>query len=329
MTAIKKLLIVSVLLLGYTNCPAQRTYKANSVLATGNWYRFAVSAPGVYKIDLPFLASLGINGPVNASQVRIFGNGGGMLPEASGEKPIDDLQENSIMVVDGGDGILNGSDYLLFFATGPHQWVKDSINQTFSHKKNIYSERAFYYITVGGTGLRIPTQQSTPQAGTTVNSFSERFFHELDTVNFLASGKEWYGEEFSGAPGRTLVRTFSLPYQDWLPQQASMVTNVAARSVNVPSRFALRINNLDLAQMNVPQISPAQYDLFAQEAWRMDQFLSPGGSTTITFTYVPGSFNSQGWLNWFEYFGRRPLTLSQGSQTLFRDWNSVGSGAVE
>src|SRR5689334_25168915 len=46
-----------------------------------------------------------------------------------------------ILVVDGGDGILNGSDYILFYANGPDEWLKDSVNKKFIHKKNLYRDR--------------------------------------------------------------------------------------------------------------------------------------------------------------------------------------------
>ena len=44
----------------------------------------------------------------------------------------------------------------------------------------------------------------------------------------------------------------------------------------------------------------------------------------ISYTYVPGSFNAQGWLNWFEIFTRRNISLNGIDQLLFRDWLSVG-----
>ena len=44
---------------------AQRVYTDNSVLSTGNWYRIAVSAPGVYKVDAAFLNNLGIQGTIS------------------------------------------------------------------------------------------------------------------------------------------------------------------------------------------------------------------------------------------------------------------------
>lgn len=321
--------MLSVLALLFDPVLAQRTYKPNSVLASGNWFKISVAENGVYKIDVPFLNSIGISGNIPSNEVRVFGNGGGMLPEANAEKPIDDLAENAIVVLDGGDGTLNGSDYILFYAQGPDHWIKDSVNRRFSHKKNIYSDKAYYYLSVGGNGLRIPTQSGNPLPGIAVTSFDERYFHELDTVNFLGSGKEWYGEEFSSFPGRSLTKTFSLPFNDWLPQPSIITSSVAARSVNVPGRFSISINNQQVQQFNVPPITAALYDPFAQNMQQTSNFVLNGGTAAVTVAYTQGSFNSQGWLNWFEFFGRRNLALSSGKQLLFRDWNSVGSGNAE
>ena len=108
---------------------SQRVYKANSVLATGNWYKIGVKEPGVYKLDIPFLSQLGLNAAnLSSGSIRLFGNGGGMLPEANNIPRPDDVQENAIMIVDGGDGVLNGADYILFFSNGADEWDKDSVN---------------------------------------------------------------------------------------------------------------------------------------------------------------------------------------------------------
>ncbi len=320
----RKLLILSILAFCTYLAGAQRTYVPNSVLSSGNWFKFSLSEEGVYKIDVPFLNSLGISGNIPSGQLRIFGNGGAMLPESNAEIPPDDLIENSIYVVDGGDGILNNNDYILFFAQGPDRWVKDSVNRRFAHQKNLYAEKSYYFLSVGGAGLRIATDASTGPAANLVNSFDERYFHELDTVNFLNSGKEWFGEEFSDAPGRTLERSFNLPLSEVLPQQATLITSVAARSVNNAGRFTISINNQPLSQVEVPPTGTGLYDLFAQQVQQKDLFL-PGLTTVVaTYKYQPGGFNSQGWLNWFEFFCRRSLTMKAGKQLLFRDWNSVG-----
>ena len=84
----------------------QRIYTPNSILANGNWYKISVEKTGIYKIDIPFLASLGINTSGLASgSIRLYGNGGIMLAEANDVPRLDDLTENAIQVVDGGDGV--------------------------------------------------------------------------------------------------------------------------------------------------------------------------------------------------------------------------------
>jgi hypothetical protein len=45
-------------------------------------------------------------------------------------------------------------------------------------------------------------------------------------------------------------------------------------------------------------------------------------------SFVPGSFNAQGWLDWFEFNGRAQLAKVNGAQLLFRDWLSVGPGNI-
>jgi len=92
MTVYRKFLLLTVLNAFSLLASAQRIYKQNSVLASGNWFKISVAQEGVYKIDVPFLNSLGITGSISSSQIRLFGNGGGMLNEANDNKPIDDLQ---------------------------------------------------------------------------------------------------------------------------------------------------------------------------------------------------------------------------------------------
>ena len=211
---------------------AQRSYAPHSVLATGDWYRVGVTGPGIYRIDVAFLNGLGINTTGLASSgIRIFGNGGQLPEEGCGAPYTDDLRENAILVSDGGDGLFNNMDYLLFYAPGADGWVKDSLQSAFRHTKNIYTRTAYYYISIGGNGLRV--QQALP-AGTsnvTVTSYNTRFFHELDTVNFLRSGKEWYGEEFAVAPGKTNTLNISL-LPPGLPanQPLRLVSSVVSRT---------------------------------------------------------------------------------------------------
>src|SRR6187401_2082327 len=102
-------IVISLVCFFATNVSAQRVYKTNSVLSSGSWSKLAVRENGVYKIDVPFLGATGFNtSNISSSSIRLFGNGGNMLSEANADIPLDDLAENTIMVMDGGDGLFNG-----------------------------------------------------------------------------------------------------------------------------------------------------------------------------------------------------------------------------
>ena len=291
----------------------------------------SVSGPGIYKIDIAFLNSLGVNtSNLATNSVRLFGNGGQMLAEANIVPRPDDLKENAIMIVDGGDGIINGSDFILFYANGPDVWVKDSANLRFSHRKNFFSDKSFYFLNVGANGKRIADAPIISSPNILVNSFSERYFHELDTVNFLGSSKEWYGEEFSNLPGRTLARNFTVNIPNVQNNSPLLLqSNCVARSVGVSSSFNIIINNQAAAQLNINSISGGQYDLFAQQATNLINGITTTNNISVSYSYIPGSFNAQGWLNWFELFVRRNISLNGANQLLFRDWPSVGNNIAE
>ncbi|HUR67033.1 MAG TPA: type IX secretion system sortase PorU, partial [Chitinophagaceae bacterium] len=243
----------------------------------------------------------------------------------------DDLLENPLAVVDGGDGTISGSDYILFYANGPDEWIKDSLNQGFLHRKNIYSDKSYYFLSIGGTGKRISNAPLLSSPVTAANSFSERYFHELDTVSFLASGKEWYGEEMSNLPGRSLTRNFNVSFLN--PQSNALLqvrTACVARSVGAGSGFDIRINNQPALQLPINPVGSGQYDLFGRQVVSSLAGV-PGVQTnnSISFTYTGGSNNSQGWLNWFELFTRRMLSMNGANQLLFRDWSTVNNSRVE
>ncbi|MCX6271307.1 MAG: hypothetical protein NTU44_08850 [Bacteroidetes bacterium] len=98
-------------------------YAQHSVLSQGTWYKIGVKYTGIYKLTYTDLQSMGIDpASVNPKNIRIFGNGGAMLPEANSAFRYDDLVENSIQVVGEDDGVFNTQDYILFYCKSPDSW---------------------------------------------------------------------------------------------------------------------------------------------------------------------------------------------------------------
>ncbi|MBE7174087.1 MAG: type IX secretion system sortase PorU [Williamsia sp.] len=306
---------------------AQRAYHDSSVLASGAWYKIAVKEAGVYKVDLPLLRTLGITAiSFPSSSIRLYGNGGGMLPENCAGSVVDDLQENAIQLNDGGDGVFNGSDYFLFFAAGPHHWILDTASQTFSHRKNLYSDQSFYFITLGGTGKRMGEAGVSGAFNQTIASFSEHYFYEPDSINLLNSGKDWYGEDFS-TNSRNASRSFVLPLQNMLGGNCSFTSSCISRSIGTPGSFNVGINNIPVLQHLIPAVGQGILDPFAQASTvNAPVLLTAPGAVTVSYAYQSGAYDAQGWLDWFEFSGRRSLSMQGSDQLLFRDLASVGAG---
>jgi len=324
-------LFFSVFLFSCIIASGQRTYKPNSVLSSGIWAKIALKETGVYKIDVGFLSGLGFStSNLPSESIRLFGNSNGMLSENNADIPIDDLQETPVFVVDGGDGIFNGTDYLLFYANSPDRWLKDSVNKRFIHQKNIYTDSSYYFLTIGGVQKKIISSQVSSSTTIIANSFNERFFHELDTVNLLSSGKDWYGEEFANAPGKLLTRNFSVVLPGLqATNPVTLISECISRSVNADSRFDIRINNQMVRQINIASTGAGIYDLFAQQAQQPVQYFANQENLQISYTYSSSGFNAQGWLNWFELHTRNNLSIPPSGRLLFRDWNSVGNAVCE
>jgi hypothetical protein len=80
---------------------------ANSVLSIGEWYKIPVTTSGVYKIDYAYLKNAGLNMTgFNPKKIKLYGNGGGMLPQANNAERPDDLEENAIFIHGQADGSL-------------------------------------------------------------------------------------------------------------------------------------------------------------------------------------------------------------------------------
>jgi hypothetical protein len=88
---------------------------SSSVLSQGSWYKFEVGKSGVYKLSKNFLNSMGVNtNNIDPRTIKIFGNGGGMLPLSNSlQFPYDPI-ENAIKFIGEEDGVFNNEDYIIF-----------------------------------------------------------------------------------------------------------------------------------------------------------------------------------------------------------------------
>ncbi|MCK9203721.1 MAG: type IX secretion system sortase PorU [Bacteroidales bacterium] len=300
-----------------------RECKSTSVLASGSWYKLAVLQTGIHKITYTDLVSLGIDvATVNPSHIRLFGNGGGMLPEANAQERIDDLRENSILVEDGGDGHFDPADYILFYGESPDKWLFDFTTRLFNHQKNLYSDTTFYFLNLSdGPGLRVqikePSSRIPNYFATTFNDYA---LHEEDQRNFIRSGKEWYGEEFNNA---TPIRdfSFSFPHIDTL-SPLRLKSAVAAKAPN-QSYFVIIANGRRFDSLKV-DLTTSDEASYAKLKTRQSVLAFPKADQTITLQYKLPVSNALGWLNYLEINCVRKLIWT-APQMPFRSVNGFGT----
>ncbi len=231
------------------------TWASSSVLASGTWYEFGVNADGVYKLDANFFKSIGINiANINPQNFRLFGNGGGMLPEDNSVFRYDDLQENAIYFSGGSSTTFSDTSYFLFFGQSPNRWYYNSLGKTFYHQVHLYSNYTYYFISTdytpanGARPKRITEQNYT---GLTPNQFVTTFndyqFHEIDAVNLISSGREWMGETFNENQLSYAIPPFSFPNPVTSSNSATLTSSVEASSIGAsgtyPSSFTVSIAN--------------------------------------------------------------------------------------
>lgn len=309
-----------IFLLGETRTYAQqspRQYKKNTVLTGGSWYKLAVSEPGVYKITGSLLKSMGMAAHLPTGAIRLFGTGGQMLDEATGSPRYDDLPEVALYAQDNGDGYLDDNDYLLFYAPGPHSWKYDPGTGMFSHQRNLYADTAWYFITAMDNGLRISSDYTPLQPGIPENTFDYRAFYERDSINFLNSGKQWWGQEFSKVIGLSRNYRFILPTTPAGPVTLTM--RAAARSGGSGSTFNATVNQASaISSLYLLPVTDNIFEGVATVATGTGTAPAAQAQVEIGVTFVPGSLNDRGWLDYLEVQARCPLVLPPNGMLDFR-----------
>ena len=294
----------------------------HSVLSTGNWYKIAVNVDGIYRLTYQDLQELGLNvSNLNPHNLRIYGHPGGLLPEDnSSVRPID-LQELAIQVIGQSDGIFNENDYILFFGQSPNQWTLDNSN-LFSRQQHYYDNNTYYFITADlGEGQRINSKQSLSSSDTIITTFNDFQIHEKEEVNFIKSGKNWYGDVFDLVDAKSFNFTF--------PNRLGDANLKVALAANSPSPFnSIFIINASGMSSDTTSISATSGSYNKANLKVFEKNITPSADDIqITLEYSSSSPSGKGWLDYIEINAQRDLKMV-GNQMLFRSLSSVKPNTV-
>lgn len=309
----------------------QKSYPDHSRLAGGEWFRFTLLKDGVYKVSYEMLQSMGA--PVSglaSDMINLYGNHTGMLPFQNNVDRPTDLIPNAIEMVDGGDGVFNPGDYLLFYATGAQRWdLNDSL---FVHTKNVFTDSASYFVGISvDAPFRIqPAVLSTDAPTHTVTQFSDRQVIDRDLINLIKSGRTWYSDVFD----LTLTYTYNFETPFLVASEpVTLEVDGAARTFNNGatvnySSFSVSSSGGLANTFQVQGIANSYTGPQGRNFHQSMQWSPTGNNVPITLTFNKfDPVTSVGWLNYLRLNCTRELRMT-GDQLAFRDLGSVGLGNV-
>ena len=312
----------------FANISAKDSYQSktatnitNSVLATGDWYRFYVEKSGVYKISKGFLEQLGFNTNVDPRNIKIYGNGGRMLPLLNSTSYPSDLAENAIQLIGENDGVFNNEDYILFYAEGVDNWNDESQTHV-----NLYADKTYYYVTSqGNEGKRIASlQQPTDASSLAITTFDDYQFHEIDKFNIAKTGRRWFGENFNIDNSQEF--NFSVP--NVVPTIPIQIQVSAGAASFAPTFFAVEANNLTIGTLTFSALSSGSGTELVVNSLPQNTTIPASNAVTVKLTYNnSGVPTSDGYLDYIIVKSKRNLQ-GYGKQFRFQYTNASSTSGV-
>ncbi len=299
----------------------------NSVLATGKWVRFEAPEEGMYKITKSALSSFGID-PVSVDPrtIKIYNNGGKVLPEANNVPRPTDLEENAIIVVGEDDGKFDDNDYIIFYGRGSSFWDFDSDGSTIKRFFNPYSKQNYYWITSGGVnGKRMAEKPGLTIASTITQTSTNAFAsYEVEKINIGRTGRQFLGDDFSQSiSSRTYINKLDGRIST-IPINYNFIFVVGS-----PAGMTLTIseNGNQLFSQNLYGYGTADYTAGISHN-RSFSFTGelPENRSVLNFKVSPSSISSIGYIDYFTIKYEKELKAF-GDNLLF--FSNPVSGTIE
>ncbi|MGB3780049.1 MAG: type IX secretion system sortase PorU, partial [Tunicatimonas sp.] len=297
-------------------CLAKSSDQASgpSVLASGPWLKVAVTTDGLYRITADQLRQAGWNpAQINPNQLQLYGYGGGMLPQPLDSAYFPDLPENALWITGAEDDRLDEQDEIIFYGQSPShlRYQPSGTDYALRHEKNLYADSSYYFLTVGETpGRRVAITPFEPNDGAPITEYDAYAAYENDAFNLrksdAGSGREWYGESFSG--GQT--RAFPLGLAGATDGPVTVTVEVLGTSLT-ESSFAVNVNGAALGTLPVNAIADARYaakGVRAQATFIQENNAIEGAALVANLTYQGGG---TAYLNKMLVEARRPLRYEQ------------------
>ncbi len=284
-----------------------QNFKENSILRSGSFYKIAIASDGLYKIDHSFISKIDENlGSIDAKKVKIFGQGGGIIPEHNIISRVDDMEEIPSLRQGLDDGSWDDNDYLIFYAEGPDSRKQIDDSNEYQFTKNIYSENNYYFIQIDGDDAL-----SMPVSGTNIPSEKTFTDHtsiqriEEDKINLLAdfqstegSGKLWFGDQYYNVTEQSYQNQFDFNDVDF-SKSAFLKASFAGRSY-LSTEISIETNNESFTKtIGFSQVGQVLKPYARLAEFNESFILTPNSPINVNFNNK-GDNEAKAWMDYLE-----------------------------
>ncbi|MDO7170804.1 type IX secretion system sortase PorU [Mariniflexile sp. AS56] len=294
---------------------------SNSVLNTGEWHRFYVDTTGVFKLSKSFLQRLGVKvNDIDPRTIKLYGNGGRMIPNSNAVAYPFDIEENAIKFVGEADGVFNNEDYLLFYAQGPKEY-----NQESNTNINCFADKTYYYISTGtGLGKRVqPFVQPSGTVDLEINTYEDYKFHEVDQYNIAFLGRRWFGNRFDVA----VDKTFNFDFPDLVTTSPVRLKVYVAAASSTQTSMKLTVNGTAVSTLS---IAGASTPSLANESVYNNNINVSGSKIAVGLNYdKQGNPSALGYLDYISLEATRALKFNNKQFQFKKNVVSSSSGIAQ
>lgn len=303
----------------FSNMKTACSYATRSAMASGEWYKIGLAETGMYKLTASDLSELGIDvANLDPRQIRIYHNGGGVLPEMNSAERPDDLVEVPIYVAGESDGRFDNNDYILFYGRGPVCWKLETDRMAYTHKQNPYDDYSYAFVVVGlGQGKRIvQANQPSGSANEIINQFLDYQVYEKDLYNLNRMGRTYFGDKMEYTSSQNFDFTFPNVVTSL---SCSVKTALAGRNFQA-ANFAVLVNNVQQAVYPITTTTSSTQQPYGYTVggWVSAKPNDETVRITLKHNSQGSGSTSEGYVDYILVNAWRQLTLT-GGQMLFRN----------
>ncbi|MFC1651262.1 type IX secretion system sortase PorU [Candidatus Latescibacterota bacterium] len=304
----------------------------DSPFATGEWYKIKLSESGIYTITGSELENAGVSvGTVSSNEIHMYYGGGKVLEKIPYDITTDDFREIAIKVDDGGDGVFDSSDKIVFYGEAISRFlfepgVTRPEFQNYPYADVDKSENVFWILIADtGTPKRMQPMGDVPSSSLGATITSTGFIH-LEQENYLEwidahkyeSGTEWFWDTIS----KSGLFSFNAPLS--AVSKESLLRIAFRNGVTVDDKN-LYIHKEHEVDIKVNDQSPRRYTIHTDEVEYIDiQLYDPiNTNKNILSVWRVGDDNIR--MDWFELEYEKELK----AESYNNEYYMKGTGSAE